>query len=312
MQKLILRNLQSPGDTVMLTALVRDLHALHPRRFVTDVRTPSPELWENNPYVTRIDESDAEARVIDCEYPLIHSSNTCGQHFVHGFHEHASRQLQVPLAPTRLLGDIHMSAAEMAERPPCLDAIDGEPFWLLVAGGKFDFTAKWWPTTYYQAVVDGLADRVTFVQVGSLDHFHPRIRNAVDLRGRLSLRELIRIVYWSAGVLCPVTLHMHLAAAVPVRIAMRDALRPCVVVAGGREPPSWEMYPGHQFLHTIGALDCCAYGGRWRSRTFALRDGSEQDKSLCRQPVGEWARCMTMITPEHVTGAIQLYASARG
>ena len=39
--KLILRNSQSPGDIVMLTAAVRDLHACRPGQFLTDVRTPS-------------------------------------------------------------------------------------------------------------------------------------------------------------------------------------------------------------------------------------------------------------------------------
>ena len=48
-RKLILKNFQSPGDIVMLTAAVRDLHRSNPGRFVTDVRTPCGHLWENNP-----------------------------------------------------------------------------------------------------------------------------------------------------------------------------------------------------------------------------------------------------------------------
>jgi hypothetical protein len=39
MTKLILRNFQSPGDLVMLTAVVRDLHACCPGKYRTDVRT---------------------------------------------------------------------------------------------------------------------------------------------------------------------------------------------------------------------------------------------------------------------------------
>ena len=39
-RKLIFRNFQSPGDIVMLTAAVRDLHKCYPGRFVTDVLTP--------------------------------------------------------------------------------------------------------------------------------------------------------------------------------------------------------------------------------------------------------------------------------
>src|SRR6185295_5378352 len=51
-QKLILRNFQSPGDILMLTAAVRDLHACHPGEFLTDVRTSCADLWLNNPYLT--------------------------------------------------------------------------------------------------------------------------------------------------------------------------------------------------------------------------------------------------------------------
>jgi len=35
-----------------LTAAVRDLHLSHPKQFITDVRTPCGQLWENNPYLT--------------------------------------------------------------------------------------------------------------------------------------------------------------------------------------------------------------------------------------------------------------------
>ncbi|MFT5466117.1 MAG: ADP-heptose:LPS heptosyltransferase [Verrucomicrobiales bacterium] len=60
-KKLILRNHQSPGDIVMLTAAVRDLHAHYPGQFLTDVRTPCPALWEHNPYLTPIADDDPEA-----------------------------------------------------------------------------------------------------------------------------------------------------------------------------------------------------------------------------------------------------------
>ena len=50
-RKLILRNFQSPGDIVMLTAAVRDLHKCCPGQYLTDVRTPCAGLWANNRYL---------------------------------------------------------------------------------------------------------------------------------------------------------------------------------------------------------------------------------------------------------------------
>ena len=85
--------------------------------------------------------------------------------------------------------------------------------------------------------------------------------------------------------------------------------RPCVVVAGGREPPHWTAYPHHQFLHTVGALACCDDGGCWKSRTVPLGDGDCKDEpnELCVDVVGGLPRCMDLITADEVIGRIETY-----
>jgi ADP-heptose:LPS heptosyltransferase len=180
-----------------------------------------------------------------------------------------------------------------------------------VAGGKFDFTIKWWHFRRWQAVVDAFREQLLFVQVGAAAHYHPPLKSALDLRGETSLRDLIRLVYHAQGVLCPVTLLMHLAAAVEVRPG-QTAPRPCVVVAGGREPATWESYPGHDFIHTIGQLPCCATGGCWRSRSVALQDGDEKDKpeNLCVDTVNNLPHCMHLITPAKVVEAVGAHIGA--
>lgn len=52
----------------MLTAAVRDLHVCYPRRFVTDIRTSCPGLWENNPYLGQLDENAVGVTSIECHY----------------------------------------------------------------------------------------------------------------------------------------------------------------------------------------------------------------------------------------------------
>ena len=54
--KLVLKCNLALGDIVLLTAAVRDLHRCYPGKFATDVRTSFPELWENNPYLTKLRE----------------------------------------------------------------------------------------------------------------------------------------------------------------------------------------------------------------------------------------------------------------
>ena len=74
-RRLILRSFQSPGDVVMLTAAVRDLHAAHPGQFVTDIRTSADDLWLHNPHITRLQERESGVQVLEMHYPLIHHSN---------------------------------------------------------------------------------------------------------------------------------------------------------------------------------------------------------------------------------------------
>lgn len=309
MKRLILRNFQSPGDIVMLTAAVRDLHLAYPGKFLTDVRTPCPALWENNPHITPLAERDAGVEVIDCHYPLIHSSNRAPYHFLHGFTEYLNERLGLAIKPTLFRGDIHLAAREKAWMSQVEEILlRRTPFWIVVAGGKRDFTIKWWDHARYQRVIDHFAERIQFVQVGEVGHEHPALRNVIDLRGKTDLRQLIRLVHHAQGVLCPVTLLMHLAAAVEVAPGSPKN-RPCVVVAGGREPPHWEAYPHHQFLHRAGALRCCDDGGCWKSRVRPLgdRDPNDRPENLCVDVVGGLPRCMSLITVADVIRAVELY-----
>jgi ADP-heptose:LPS heptosyltransferase len=309
MRKLIFKCGLSPGDIVMLTAAVRDLHLCYPGKFITDVRTSCAELWENNPYISRLDETDKEVEVIDCQYPLIDHSNDLPYHCLHGFIEFFNETLGLSIKPTAFNGDIHLSALEKSWYSQ-VHELTGEdtPFWIVSAGGKYDVTIKWWATERYQAVIDHFKGKILFVQIGSWGHHHPALRGVIDLRGKTTLRELVRLVYHSQGVLCPVTGLMHLAAAVETRTG-QPPHRPAVVIAGGREPMQWEAYPHHQFIHTNGALDCCVHGGCWRDRIVPLGDGTQRDHPdhLCRDVVEDLPRCMHMISPDDVIRRIEMY-----
>jgi ADP-heptose:LPS heptosyltransferase len=309
MRKLILQNFQSPGDIVMLTAAVRDLHLTYPGQYLTDVRTPCPQLWENNPYLTRLESTEPGVETIDCQYPLIHRSNQEPWHFLHAFIDFLNRRLNSQIKPTMFKGDIHLSAVEKSWISQVQEITrDVVPFWIVCAGGKYDYTIKWWDHVRYQAVVRHFRGKILFVQVGELRHHHPPLEDVLDLRGKTDLRQLIRLVYHSQGVLGTVSLLMHLAAAVETKPGMSPN-RPCVVVAGGREPPHWEAYPHHQFIHTIGALRCCDNGGCWKSRTVPLGDGDAKDHpgSLCVDVVRGLPRCMDLVTADEVIRRIQLY-----
>jgi hypothetical protein len=293
----------------MLTAAVRDLHLCYPGQFVTDVRTPCSELWENNPHIIPLSDKDPEAEHLDCSYPLIDRCNEAPYHCLHGFIEFLNDYLQLSIKPTAFKGDIHLSEQERIWYSQVHEVTRTDlPFWIVAAGGKYDVTIKWWDLKRYQQVVDHFRGKIQFVQVGDQGNHHPKLDGVIDLRGQTSLRELIRLVYHSQGVLCSVTALMHLAAAVPAKPGL-PRNRACVVVAGGREPAHWEAYPGHQFIHTIGALPCCSEGGCWKDRTSRLRDGDKRDKRdhLCADVLAGLPRCMDMITAEEVIRRTEMY-----
>lgn len=319
MKKIILKSMQSLGDVVMMTGALRDLHRLYPGEYMTDVRVAEclAPLFDNNPFVYPVADNDPEAETIEIGYPLIHLSNQTPWHFLHAMGQDLAAKLGLSaIPPTAFRGDIYMRWTER-QMP------DGLNYWLIVAGGKQDFTIKHWSCDRWQAVVDHFRGRIQFVQVGHSGHVHAPLDGVIDLRGKTSTRDLIKLVHHCQGIVCPVTGLMHLAAAVPIKDGL-PPMRPCVVVAGGRESPTWEMYPNHQFLHNVGALPCCAWGGCWRSRTVPLGDGDEKDKpeALCQDVVEQHhttneggridgtfsiPRCMDMIAPEDVCRAIETY-----
>ena len=309
MKDLILKCDLPVGDIVLLTAAVRDLHLSYPGQFHTAVQTHFPEIWEHNVNITSLDKIGKDAELIECNYSLIDQSNVAPYHCIHAFIHFFNERLGLDIKPRDFKGNIYISDQEKQWCSQVCE-LTGEdiPFWIIVTGGKNDVTTKWWPVERYQEVVNHFHNKVQFVQVGAAEHFHPPLNGVVDLRGQTDLRQLVRLVYHAQGVLCPVTSLMHLAAAVDTK-AEAPKNRPCVVVAGGREPSQWEAYPNHQFIHTNGSLLCCDQGGCWKSRTRPLGDGSEFDETehLCLDPVGDTPHCMDIISSEQVIRRIEMY-----
>src|SRR5262245_20746041 len=108
MTALVLRSFHSPGDILMLTAAVRDLHAAYPGQFRTDVRTSADGLWLHNPHITPLREGESGVEILDVHYPLIHESNQRPYHFIHGYVQYLEEKLGLRIPVTRFHGDIHL------------------------------------------------------------------------------------------------------------------------------------------------------------------------------------------------------------
>ena len=334
MKKILLRQWLAVGDVVVSTSLPKSIHAALPGEFEIHVATSHIELWNNNPHVTAHAISphvEIEGiQSVPIHYPNFSISNRVPGHFIEAVHQWFSKYMKVEVRPNCFHGDLYLSEEEK-QWPKCLTGLLelGTKYWLICASSKRDFTCKMYSREHWQKLVDligwTLGSKVRVVQIGAANHDNWPLTGAIDLRGQTNLRDVISLTYWSEGCVSLVSFLAHLSAALPEKrpqfIPPDDKpqvsenqrtmpyIRPCVVIAGGREAASWEQYNGHQFLQTIGQLDCCGGGGCWRSRTTALLDGDPKDKDhLCLHPTKagkmDVPLCMQLITPERVMESI--------
>lgn len=314
-RRLLLYHKRAPGDTIVMTALVRDIALAQPGRFEVAVDTNAAAMWENNPYIVPVKELKSARGVehIKLTYGKgLRDQNHETVHFLSYFHRDFEVQARVRIPLTLPYPDLHLSVEERAQRP-----IEGR-YWVFLSGGKSDFTAKVWASQAWTETAKELARLgIPLVQIGGADkgHWHPEIPGVLNLVGRTGLRDWVRLVHHADGVICGVTGTMHLAAALQ---------RPCVVIAGGREAWWWEAYVRenaglggldtaqklavpHRYLHTIGLLDCCSRHGCWKNKVLALHG----DPSVCKYPIvkpGQAVpKCLDMITPAHVIEAVMSY-----
>ncbi len=327
MEPVVIRNTQSPGDIIVLTAALRDIAKTYPGRFRFGIDTgkdvSSRTMFLNSPH---IDMALRAGRQIVAHYPLVHSSNQQKVHFLWGFLDYLNGQLKTDAKLLEFRPALYLTKDEMDSPPLGIK----KPYWVFASGGKKDFTAKWWDPNEWAKVVGVMSRWTTLVQVGGGSHIHPPVANAINLIGKTSLRELMRLIYHSEGVMCVVTCLMHIAAAFN---------KPCVVVAGGREPYYWEAYTNenrlfnmrrgnsswvppndgfvpHQFIHTlgnapgnVGTLPCCQNSGCWSGRV-GIKPAGDRHR-YCKDYVSRAGQnlphCLAMITFEHVLQGVERY-----
>lgn len=305
---LLLKSDQAPGDVVCMTSAVYSLHKAYPGKYLTSVESLYPEIFYNNPNVIPIEELSKLGNPINLQmhYPAIHSSNSRGIHFMQAWCEHlgAALNIKVPLLTNRpkLYFEENKSTISKYDMPEL-------PYWIVCSGGKNDFTAKLWGYHNYHDVICKLRGKIKFVQVGEKVVDHPPLPYIDYRAGQTNLRQLFDLVRSARGVLCGVSLLMHVAAALE---------KPCIVIAGGREPVQWNSYPKQHYLHTVGSLPCTSTQGEvgqacWRSRVLPQEDSSPFNENTCERPIQlNYAgvpittipECMNKITLEEIVSLI--------
>lgn len=310
--KLLLRLPDAPGDTLVLTAAVRDLEAQYPGEYDIGVDTHGAAMWQGNPHVT-ISPPPDDRRVLDMRYfRRIVPSARAGTHFLGDFCAILGEHLGRSVALLQPKPDVHFTASELARHP----LAPQRPYWVIFPGWKADMPVKRWSPTQWQAVIDMLDSwGIHCVQVGGRGGFNPPLVGCTSLVGRTDLRDMLRLIRDADGVLCGITQGMHAAAALD---------KPCVVLAGGRESRGWYAYDNaadnfgpiasrrvavpHRVLDMVGHLDCCRRIGCYR-RSFVTSDRHHAGE-VCQTPVDmdiPVGACQALITPSAVVDAALSY-----
>lgn len=310
-RKLLLTNRRALGDVVVSTALMRDIKLQYGDEIEIGFHGTHRELLRDVPYLSKL----TRAETVSLGYGHrewkigIDVSTQCPQHFLKAYYEFFTRRTGISVEMTELRPDLHIPDPA----PP-----EAQGRWLAVTGGKTDFTTKIWHPRSWEELFRSAPDE-KFARIGALgkNNIHHPIEtgeNVVDLRGQTDTRGFVAAIRESKGVICGVTAAAHIAAAYD---------KPCIVIAGGREPWWWEAYTdvtrqinGHVgpklrnqvYLHNVGQLECCSPCACWRSHL----PGRPGKKKFCEHTVKldgvAYPACLDRITPAHIIQAMKTYA----
>lgn len=309
---------RAPGDTVTLTAFLRDLRRQFSKIRISVNATGADQLLAGTPYVDTPVYPDAIEVRPDWRPGLTAARLNAQITYLEEPHRHFFRKFGVTVPLTEPRPDLQLTEEEQRLRPV------SQRYWVVVAGHKWDMTVKGWSAKRFQAVVDQTKlFGLTWVQAGSLGnaqqpHVQFPLTGVISALGKTTLRQLMQLIYHADGVLCGSTMAMMIAAAF---------WKPCVVVAGGRESaywlafskdnPAWgelasQIKVSHRFLHTIGQLDCCATTGCHCKQVLPPHNETPfPDGFLCHKPRFDGEQplpaCMQLVTAEQVVDNVLSY-----
>lgn len=229
------------GDNLMATTAIRDLKKAYPKLKIR-VKTPLMEVWENNPYIDQFDKPD---HVIPIGLKKItNTSRTSELHFTSGYRISIDQNLNITIPQGISRPEIYLSEVEKRNK-----IIEGK-YWVVCLDHGPNMTSKQWMPERWQEVVDR-HPWITFVQVGvpGRNTYKLTGENVINFMGQTpKIRDLFKVIYHAEGALTLISGPMHIAAAFN---------KPCVVIAGAREPVKFISYPNNRFLHHTGCLPCC-------------------------------------------------------
>lgn len=289
-KELVFHNRQRIGDILVMTAGIRDFKNVFPKTRISVVTTAS-HIWDNNPYVDCTLIPTPENTIKIGPSKLTNSSNRLDWHFTNAYRMSIEGALNVHIPQGESRPDIWLTEEEYnAPR------VTEKPYWIIIVGGEKGWGCKMYPFERWQEFVNQNQD-ILFYQLGAKEDQFPILKgdNVVDYVGKTQdkntgIRDLFKLFLNAEGSIGLVSFQMHLSGAFK---------KPCIVVAGAREPVSFTRYPGQQYLATDGCLPC-AVTACWHCNIDACSD-------LVINNEEKIPKCVDMIMPMDLTVALNGY-----
>lgn len=304
-KEVLFHNRQRIGDMLVFTAGVRDFHKAFPDVKINVISTAA-HIWDNNPNIDRtLQPFYKNGKTLETITPadffagdtnvvkigpgkLTNMSNRTDLHFTNAYRISIEDNLKVKFDQGLIKPDIWLTKEEY-DAPSVTD----KPYWIIVIGGEKGWGCKMYPFEKWQEFVNQNPDTL-FYQLGSQGDNHPKLqgKNIIDYIGKTEdrntgIRDLYKLFLNAEGSIGLVSFHMHLSGALE---------KPCIVVAGAREPVSFTRYVGHQYLATDGCLPC------------ALKACWHCDIKACKHLIGNnIPQCVDIISPNDLTTALNKY-----
>lgn len=306
MKKIKLICNQQIGDCMKTTTVAKFFKEQYPEFEIQPIMS-HPSVYDNNPNVidnraipkilNAADQKEVQALKVICrqddengkvDNPFsIHKLRENDASFLQGIVGYINAKYGFNLQITQEEPDFYLSEEE---KKPFEELPD--KYFVVNAGVEKKNTRKMYPEKYWKEIFRALPN-IMFVQNGLTKDKHlafPELKNVINGLDRYNVRQTMRMIYHSQGVITPISWNMHCAAGFHT---------PCIALAGGGEDVSWENYnyDGFNYLHTIGSFSCCQSGGCWKDICINTeKDGTQ--------------KCMELIKPEIVIELIKKYANA--
>lgn len=217
------------GDTLMVSAVVREIKKKYGEKIIVTVNCDKNELLKNNPY---IDNLSNRYDGIDLNYHYGRSRST--DHFDTNLIDIMCHKVNIK-NPEHTV-NIFLEENEIEKAKEILKNIKKPLVTIQTTSGPFDAGRKLWPPNYWQELIKRLTDKgYSILQLGSKDDI--LINGVINMLGKTSIRESAAIISLADLHIGIVSSLMHISEAVSTA---------AIILFGG-----FERYKAHDYKNII-------------------------------------------------------------